>query len=152
MELNEQTLEQILIRQREEYQRHLDDAKLDFKQYVDKGLQETRRHMGVLAEGLRSDIKLIAEGHAILRQEIRGIREQLTDLQERVTRIEGYVAAIRDMGAKNTQDIVVIRVDIETIKSDIAIIRNDLKDNAGQDELAALESRVAELERTVRSK
>ena len=71
---------------------------------------------------------------------------------ERITRIEGYVAAIRDMAAKNTQDIFVIRVDVETIKSDIAIIRRDLKDKAARDELAVLETRVAELERTLRSK
>ncbi len=33
MELNEQTLEQILTRQREKYQRHLDELRHDFKQY-----------------------------------------------------------------------------------------------------------------------
>ena len=130
MELNEETLEQILARQREEYQRYL----------------------GILAEDFKSQVKLVAEFQGGLAEDVRVIRDQLMDLQERVTRIEGYVAAIRDMAAKNTQDIVVIRVDIETIKSDIAIIRRDLKDKAARDELAVLETRVAELERTLRSK
>jgi chromosome segregation ATPase len=107
--------------------------------------------MGALVERAEHKIELLAEGYDALRQEIGDMREQLTDVQERVTRIEGQVAAIRDMGAKNSQDIVIMRVDIETIKSDIAIIRRDLKDKAGREELAVLESRVAELERTVRS-
>ena len=130
MELNEETLEQILARQREEYQRYL----------------------GILAEDFKSQVKLVAEFQGGLAEDVRVIRDQLMDLQERVTRIEGYVAAIRDMAAKNTQDIVVIRVDIETIKADIAIIRRDLKDKAARDELAVLETRVAELERTLRSR
>ena len=152
MELNEQTLEQILTRQREEYQRHAELQRKEFQRHLDEGLEETRRHVGVLVERAEHKIELIAEGHEALRQDIGGMREQLTDLQERVTHIEGHVAAIHDMGAKNTQDIVVIRVDMETIKSDIAIIRHDLKDKAGREELMVLESRVAELERTVRSK
>src|SRR3990172_7192830 len=120
MELNAETLEQILTRQREGFERRLGEVSRDFKQHVDEVSREDRRHMGILVERVETKIQLIAEGHDSLRQEIGGIREQLTDLQERVTRIEGYVAAIRDMAAKNTQDIVVIRVDIETIKSDIA--------------------------------
>src|SRR3990172_9236099 len=142
MELNEQTLEQILTRQREEYQRHAELQRKEFQRHLDEGLEETRRHVGVLVERAEHKIELIAEGHEALRQEIGGMREQLTDLQERVTRIEVHVA-------KNTQDIVVIRVDMETIKSHIAIIRHDLKDKAGREELMVLESRVAELERTV---
>ena len=59
MELNEQTLEQILTRQREEYQRHMDAA-----------LGETRHPMGMLVEGLESKIEAIAEGHAALREKI----------------------------------------------------------------------------------
>ena len=136
--LNAQALEQILSRQREGFQRHLNE-----------GLAETRHYMGSLAEGLEHKIQLIAEGHDSLRQELGEIRDQLTNLQERVTRIEGYTVAIRDMATKNTQDFLVIRLDIEAIKADIAVIRHDLKEKAARDELAALESRVAELERTL---
>ena len=55
MELNEQMLGQILTRQREEYQ----------------------RYMGVQVEGLRSDIKLVAEI-------VGGIHEQLIALRDAV--------------------------------------------------------------------
>ena len=109
MELNEQTLEQILTRQREEYQ----------------------RYMGVQVEGLRSEIKLVAEI-------VAGIQEQLI--------------ALREMVAKNTEDIELIKIDIEVMKAELAIIRKDLKEKVGRDELAVLEARVAKLERSGRGR
>ena len=69
---------------------------------------ETRRHFDVVAEGMRSDIRLVAEGVAAvaerldrvehnLREEIRDTRRDLTalltasytDLDRRVRRLEG---------------------------------------------------------------
>ena len=107
MELNEQTLEQILTRQREQFQ----------------------QYMGVQVEGLRSDIKLLAEAFS-------GQQEQLI--------------ALRDMVARNTEDLALIRTDIEIMKAELGIIRRDLKEKAGRDELAVLEARVAKLERSGR--
>src|SRR3990172_4850025 len=101
MELNEQTLQQILTGQREEYQRYL----------------------GVVAEDFKSHVKLIAESLA-------GTQEQLT--------------AIRDMVAKNTEDI-------EIIKMELSIMRSDLKEKVGRDEFGVLEVRVAKLERRARA-
>lgn len=98
MEINEQTLTKILVEQREEYQRHL----------------------GVVAEGLESHVKLIAES-------LLGIQKQL----------EG----IRDMVVRNTEDI-------EVIKMDMHIIRGDLKEKIGRDEFALLENRISKLEKT----
>ena len=59
MELNETTLEQILDRQEEKFER---------------ALQETRHHMGILAEGLRSEIQAVAEGVSLLREDAEGRR------------------------------------------------------------------------------
>ena len=101
MEINEQTLQQILASQREEYQRYL----------------------GVVAEDFKSHVKLIAESLA-------GTQEQLT--------------AIRDMVAKNTEDI-------EIIKMELSIMRSDLKEKVGRDEFGVLEVRVAKLERRARA-
>jgi len=141
MELNEQTLRDILREQREEYQQH---AELQRQAY--------QRYIGTVAEDFKSQLKLVAEFQSGLAEDVRAIREQLTDMQERVTRLEGQVAALREIAAKNTRDIEAIRFDIEIMKSDLAIIRNDLKEKAGRDELARLESRVEELEKTLRSR
>ena len=37
-------------------------------------MEEIKRHFGVGAESLRSDIRQIAEGHATMRQELQGLR------------------------------------------------------------------------------
>jgi hypothetical protein len=42
-------------------------------------IEEIKRHFGVVAESLRSDIRQIAEGHAVLRQELQGQREEVRD-------------------------------------------------------------------------
>ena len=124
MELNEQTLEQILARQREEYQRYVEGIRLDFKQ----DLEATRRHMGVLVEGAEHKIQLIAEGHDLLREEMK----------------VGFAAVRIEMEA--------IRLELELVRSELSIIRRDLKEKVGRDELAVLEARVAKLEQAGRMK
>ena len=40
-------------------------------------IEEIKRHFGVVAESLRSDIRQIAEGHAVIRHELQSQREEL---------------------------------------------------------------------------
>jgi hypothetical protein len=56
------------------------------------------------------------------------------------------------MVAKNTEDIELIKIDIEVMKAELGIIRRDLKEKVGRDELAVLEARVAMLERSGRAR
>lgn len=42
-------------------------------------MEEIKRHFGVVAESLRSDIRQIAEGHATIRHELHGFREEFRD-------------------------------------------------------------------------
>jgi predicted nucleic acid-binding Zn-ribbon protein len=42
-------------------------------------MEEIKRHFGVVAESLRSDIQQIAEGHAVLRHELQSQREEMRD-------------------------------------------------------------------------
>jgi hypothetical protein len=127
MELNEQTLKEILTEQREEYQRYQTEQREEYQRHVDAVMTETR-HVGVLVEGLRSDVKGIAEGHATLRQEMaEGFREVNVDMEQ-------------------------MRLEMELMRSELSIIRSDLKQKVGRDELAVLEARVAKLEQTVRAR
>lgn len=84
--------------------------------------KEFQRHTSVLAEEFISQIKLIADS-------IAGVQRQLI--------------ALREMVVKNTEDI-------EMIKFDIQLIKQELKQKANQDEFALLERRVALLETKVR--
>ena len=122
MELNEQTLEQILTRQREEYQ----------------------RYMGILGEGLRADIKLIAEGHDVLRKELQvGFAAAQTETDALREEMKVGFAAVRT-------EMEMMRLELEMIRSELSIIRRDLKEKVGRDELAVLEARVAKLEQAAR--
>ncbi|MBY0246795.1 MAG: hypothetical protein K2Q17_03920 [Nitrospiraceae bacterium] len=42
-------------------------------------MEEIKRHFGVVAESLRSDIREIAEGHATIRHELQDLRSKFKD-------------------------------------------------------------------------
>lgn len=42
-------------------------------------VEEIKRHFGVVAEALRSDVRQIAEGHAVIRHEIQEMRSEFRD-------------------------------------------------------------------------
>ncbi len=43
---------------------------------IDENFEETKRHFGVIAEGLRNDVRQVAEGHEVVRQEIQVFRNE----------------------------------------------------------------------------
>ncbi len=42
-------------------------------------VEEIKRHFGVVAEALRSDVRQIAEGHAVIRHELQDMRNEFRD-------------------------------------------------------------------------
>lgn len=112
MTLNEKSLNKILKEQREDFQNHID------KRLVE---QEERfeRYIGVVSEEFQSQMKLVAES-------VGGVHQQLV--------------ALRDMVAKNTEDI-------EVMKMDLHIIKDDLKERVDRKEFKTLEHRLALVER-----
>jgi len=154
MEINEKKLVQILKEQRIEFQQYVDSKfKIVDKRFeqtdkrfdqIDKKLEQTdkrleqvdrrlgqvdkrfelndsnfQRYLGVVAEDFASKFKVLADSNL--------------DLQRQM-------AAIRDMVAKNTEDI-------EIIKMDISFIKHGLKQKGDQVEFGVLEKRVALLEK-----
>lgn len=66
-------------------------------------VEEIKRHFGVLAEALRGDVRLVAEGHTVIRRELQEFRGESRDefqevrallrlsfaqLDRRITRLE----------------------------------------------------------------
>ena len=45
----------------------------------DKQVEEIKRHFDVVVEGLRDEIKLVGEGHDIIRKEIQTFREEVKE-------------------------------------------------------------------------
>jgi hypothetical protein len=46
---------------------------------TDAQVEEIKRHFGVVAEALRSDLRQIAEGHSGMRNELQEIRDEFRD-------------------------------------------------------------------------
>ena len=63
------------------------EARLDAR--IDASAAETRRHMGVVAEGLKSDVALVAEGVVTLTERLSAeMREGVEILDRRLLRVE----------------------------------------------------------------
>jgi dynactin complex subunit len=115
MEIDEKKLKEVLTEQREEYQRHLD----------------------VVVENFSDQIKLLAESLVSTREDLKG---EISSAREE---LKGNIETIREMVAKNTEDITIIRSDIEVIKKNLRL-KVDLED------FQALEKRVAVLESKIK--
>ncbi|MBI5746243.1 MAG: hypothetical protein HZA13_04505 [Nitrospirae bacterium] len=59
-----------------EFKDYLDSKLADLRGYINEKSEETRRHFDVVSEGLRSDIRMIAEGHHLLDNNIERLREE----------------------------------------------------------------------------
>ncbi|MCD6550521.1 hypothetical protein J7K24_03175 [bacterium] len=91
----------------------------NLKEILERQRKEYQDYLGVIFEDFKSKTGLLAES-------TEGIQRQLI--------------SIRDMVAKNTEDI-------EIIKADIQFIKQELKRTVDQDEFNALEKRVMLLEK-----
>jgi uncharacterized protein involved in exopolysaccharide biosynthesis len=73
-------------------------------------MEEIKRHFGVVAEGLRSELRQVAEGHEVIRNEIQASREEnarehkeilsaikfsYAELDQRLTTVEGEVTSLK---------------------------------------------------------
>ena len=90
----------------------------EIKVILDEQRQEYQHYLGVIAEQFQQNLKLIAES--------------VGDLQKQLI-------SLREMVAKNTEDIEVIKLELTSIK-------NMLKRKVDTDEFESLEKRVAMLE------
>lgn len=77
----------------------------------DAQVEEVKRHFGVVAESLRSDIRQIAEGHSGIRREIQGLREELRD------EFKEMRALMRLSFSQLDQRIHTLETDISTLKA-----------------------------------
>lgn len=63
-------------------------------------MEEIKRHFGVVAESLRSDIRQIAEGHATIRNELQELRREVRDefkemRDQRITTLESDISTLK---------------------------------------------------------
>ena len=90
-----ETLEQ-KIRQGVAGEIHASEARM--RQYVDASAQETRRHSGVLAEGLRSDFRIATEAIMPLDRRVGALEAQGEHTVQRVDLLESRVTGLERSG------------------------------------------------------
>lgn len=74
-------------------------------------VEEIKRHFGVVAEALRSDIRQIAEGHSTIRHELQEMRAEMRDDFKEVQ------ALMRLSFAQLDQRIRTLESDLSTLKA-----------------------------------
>lgn len=74
-------------------------------------MEEIKRHFGVVAKSLRSDIRQIAEGHATIRQALQGLRDEFRD------EFKEMRALMRLSFSQLDQRIHALESDISTLKT-----------------------------------
>jgi hypothetical protein len=74
-------------------------------------MEEIKRHFGVVAESLRSDIRQIAEGHATIRHELQEHRREIRD------EFKEMRALMRLSFSQLDQRLTALESDISTLKA-----------------------------------
>jgi phage shock protein A len=73
-------------------------------------MEEIKRHFGVVAESLRSDIRQVAEGHATIQHELHDLRDEFRD-------------EFKEMRALMRLSFSQLDQRIRTLESDISILK-----------------------------
>ncbi len=77
----------------------------------DAQIEEIKRHFGVVAEALRSDIRQIAEGHSAIRREVQDMRDEFRD------EFKEMRALMRLSFSQLDQRIRTLETDLSTLKA-----------------------------------
>ena len=73
-------------------------------------MEEIKRHFGVVAEGLRNEIRQVAEGHEVIRNEIQTLREENEQAHREI------LSAIKFSYAELDQRIRMLENEVTVIK------------------------------------
>lgn len=101
--------------------------------------EEYQRYLGVLSGNFTSQVKLVAEA-------LVGVQQQLTSVKEMVAKNTEDIEVMKVETLAMKVDMTAMRRDVEVMKGDISIIKQGLKQKVDQEEFMLLEKRVAALE------
>ena len=78
--------------------------------------EQTRRHFDVVAESLKSEIRVIAEGHGVLVEKIDGLGTRMDSLETKVDRLD---TRMDHLDTKLDAFIVETRTNFEEVRASI---------------------------------
>ena len=119
------------------------------KQAVD----EIKQHFGIVAEGLESKIELIAEGHALLRAEMKagigGVKTEVGELRSEVNVVRSEVGGLTSEVGELRSEVNVVKSEVGGLRSEVGELRSEV--NVVKCEVGGLRSEVGELRSDVGS-
>jgi len=107
-------------------------TKKEIDKILEKYNKDVKRHISVLQEDFKDQVKIIAEQHEAIISKLDNHEQRLTEIDSKLDNHE--------------QKLTKIEETLQTIKLDIEFIKHELKQKVGRDEFAALEKRVSLLE------
>lgn len=70
-----------LSKQFSKIDQRFDQQDKKFEEKLEEKFGEAKRHFGVLAEALKDDIRLLAEGHGILQNQMENTRKEIAEFR-----------------------------------------------------------------------
>lgn len=111
--------------------------------------EDIKRHFNVVAEGLRSDIRLVAEGHAGLDRKIDGVRQELHEFRSEARSeirllAEGHMAMREELSQFRQE----VQGEFRDVRALIRLSYTELEDRVKlvERELVTLKARLEEIE------
>ena len=99
--------DQLLLAIKDMFEKKVEELKVE--------VADVKNHMGVIAEDLKSDVKVVAEGHDILNHKIDEVKEEMTvmktdikKLTDEMTIVKNYVIGVDTK--LNEHEIILKRV------------------------------------------
>jgi predicted nucleic acid-binding Zn-ribbon protein len=79
----------------------------------------TLNQIGVMIEELRSDVKAVAEGHAVIRHEMQQMKEELVENINENTLKVGILA----------KEVIGLKTEVSGLKIEVSDLKIEVKDN-----------------------
>ena len=126
----------------------------------DRAVEEIKRHFDVVAESLKDEIKLIAEGHVLLNKKIDDLREDVDEFRKENTEEHTILnKRIDELRKENTEEHTILNERIDELRKENeeghAVLSNRIdefrKENAEEhgEILSAIKFSYAELDRRI---
>ena len=82
----------LIKQENEQTRRHFDEKAAEMGRHFDEKAAESQRHFDAVAESLKSEIRVIAEGHGVLVEKIDGLGTRMDRLE---TQVENFAIETR---------------------------------------------------------
>ncbi len=129
-----------------ETQNRFDEKVAEITKHVDDKAVETQRHFDVVAENLKHEIQLVAEGVSVNTRQINAMQQDITSVKGKVEEIDVRLINVKDKVEGLESKVDNLEKDMKIVKTDVAFIKSELYQKVSREEFAFLENRVAALE------